>query len=850
MILPYTQSEEAICKNLGSSADFGLSEDEAAKRLAQFGPNALVEASQKGACAIFLSQFYSPLIFILVIAAVVSCFLGRWSDPVVILAVVVINSLIGAYQEIQAQKSIDMLKKLSSHQAHLLREGHLKLAHAKILVPGDIIHLAAGDVLPADCRLLKESRLRVNEAILTGESLLLTKKSGAVDENSALHERTCMLYSGTHVTAGTAVAIVVATGNQTEIGKIATLTSHIKTVKTPLEKSLEGLGHMMAAGAATLFVLVLGIGYLKGMPFQELLLAGIAQVVSIVPEGLPIAITIALATGIQKLSKESAIVRRLDAVETLGATSIICTDKTGTLTENKMKVVAYYLPKDKSYKEFIKTESSADLRALFESAALCCDAQLGKHGPTGDPTEIAILEGYETLGFKLAELKKYQRTGEIPFNSESKMMATAQVSGDEKFIVVKGSPEALLALCGEQSAEKIAGKMAESGLRVLAVAIFPFAGISEDSQIEQLKQGIFLGLIGQYDPPRVGVLEAVKSCKLAGIRPIMLTGDRLDTATRIARDLGIYQEGDASLLGEDIDHLSEKELREVVAKTSVFARVHPEQKLKIVRALQAMGEVVAMTGDGVNDAPALSQANVGVAMGITGTDVAKGASSIIITDDNFATIVQAVSTGRIIYKNLKKLVFYLLSTSLPAALLLLFSVIFAYPLPLLAVQILWINVITEGSVTINLMMDPPEGDEMHHKPRKEEPLIQLPSILRMGFLIALISGVMLTYFLTHLNEDLRLLQTEMFTLFALCAWFNLFNCRWERRSAFTFSAGSNWYLFGGVAVSILLQLAVLYTPMSSLFQTEPLPIAKLLQLLAFASTVLIGEEVRKVFARR
>lgn len=850
----HTEDLETLYKEFNVDQKSGLNSEQLLKNRERFGYNTLSEEKGRGYLMLFLSQFQSPLIYILALAALLSFLFGQKSDPLVILSVVLINAVMGMVQEGKAEKAIKMLKQLSSDTTRVFREGSEKKIECKELVPGDLIHLTAGDSVPADCRVVECSRFQVDESILTGESLPQMKNTERLEEKTGLHSRRNMLYSGTHVVAGRATALVVATGLDTEIGKIATLTNSMATVKTPLEKSLDHLGHLMALFAALLFFFVLAFGYFRGMPWEELLLAGIAQVVSIIPEGLPIAITIALATGVQKLAKEGAIVRQLEAVETLGATSIICTDKTGTLTQNKMRIQKLCLPGGKI--EDFNAKTGDKFIHLLQMASLCCDAHLeeGKSA-LGDPTEIAILEAYKDLGGNLSELKnQFPRVGEIPFNSESKLMATAHSGSkdSDSFIVVKGSPEGVLALCpGKHSEEftKLAGKMAAEGFRILAVAKLNFIPIDETSHFESLeKSGELLGLLAQSDPAREGVLEAVLECKAAGIRPVMLTGDRIDTATKIASDLHIFREGDRALLGDEVDLLTDEQLQQQLHNISVFARVHPEQKLKIVRAFQSNGEVVAMTGDGVNDAPALSQANIGIAMGITGTDVAKAAAKLVITDDNFATIVKATYIGRIIYQNLKKLIFYLLSTSLPAAFLLMISVVFGYPLPLAAVQILWINVVTEGSVTINLMMDPPEGDEMLLPPRKEEKLFTRVALFRMAFLISVILSLLFGYFITHQQLPLILLQTEMFTLLSFCAWVNLFNCRWEKKSVFKKASYPNWFLRIGLLISVLLQALVVYLPpLNSLFQTVPLSAPTIAKLFALSLIVLVCEELRKLF---
>ncbi|MEQ1851431.1 MAG: HAD-IC family P-type ATPase, partial [Chthoniobacteraceae bacterium] len=690
-----------ILKSLDSDALAGLSREEAARRLAAHGPNTLPETEHRPLWRVLASQFASPLIYILFVAAAIAFAMGKRGDSIVILVVVIINAVIGAFQEGRAERSMEALRRLSSLKVRVLRGGREEIIEARDLVPGDVLLLAAGDAVGADARLLESAALETAEAALTGESLPVTKHPEPLAADTPLADRHNMVYSGTHVAAGRGKGIIVATGLTTEVGKIAKLTASAEDPDTPLELRIAQFGRYLVVAAIALVAVVLSVGLLRGMPFADVFMVAISQMVSMVPEGLPVAMTIALAVGMQRMAGRGAIVRRLAAVETLGSTSVICSDKTGTLTKNEMTVTALWLPGGRDIEitgagytpegkliEAGREISSADahLRALLEAVALCNDAQLvppdkedSRWRPLGDPTETALL----TLALKgCVELdalrKEWPRRAEIPFDSAAKMMATQHGHGAKGRIVIKGAPEILLALCGharrgdatvpmDQSGradtETAGSAMAARALRVLAVAEVPDTALDDGAGFAQFQsRAVFLGLIGQMDPPREEVKAAVAECRAAGIRAVMVTGDHKITGLSIARTLGIARDGDIAVDGNELERMPEQDLRANLDRISVFARVHPAQKLRIVEAFQSRRIVVAMTGDGVNDAPALARADVGVAMGITGTEVAKGAAKIVISDDNFATIVKAVEEGRLVYRNLQKVILFLFAT--------------------------------------------------------------------------------------------------------------------------------------------------------------------------------------------
>lgn len=883
--LPWHAIEPArIVDILQTNVQSGLASPDACQRLVANGPNELPEAQRKPIWKVFLAQFASPLIYILFVAAVISFAMGHANDALVILLVVMVNAVIGAVQEGRAELSMTALRRLSSLKVRVIRDGRENVIEARDLVPGDILLLAAGDAVGADARLLEAAALEATEAALTGESLPVLKHVGCLPEDSPLAERKNMLHSGTHLTAGRGRAVVVATGLQTEVGKIARLTAEAEDPDTPLELRLRQFGQWLVGASIVLFGLILAFGLLRGIPFVQIFMVAISQMVSMVPEGLPVAMTIALAVGMQRMARRGAIVRRLAAVETLGSTSIICSDKTGTLTKNEMTVTTVILPDGRRINAAgagyspegklvldgsdITAADEDDLRTLLEAVTLCNDAQLvppdaedSRWRPLGDPTEAALL----TLALKGCvepeTLKRaWPRRAEIPFDSAVKMMATQHGHGPTGWVIVKGAPEMLVDLCDPATLKvddmkSAALELASQALRVLAVAGLRDSVLDEQTGFEPLHgRPRFLGLLGQMDPPRDEVKAAVDECRAACIRPVMVTGDHKATGLAIAQSLGIAQPGDLAVDGAELEKMPEQDLRTSLDRISVFARVHPAQKLRIVEAFQSRRQVVAMTGDGVNDAPALARADVGVAMGVTGTEVAKGAAKIVITDDNFATIVKAVEEGRLVYQNLKKVVLFLFATSLDEVIVLLLALLCGYPLPLAAVQILWINIVTEGTVTVNLIMEGLEGDEMRRRPVPlNEPLITRPMLNRLLLMVTTSVAAIFGFFVWRQSTGVpfELVQTETFTLVAISQWFNVLNCRSALKSSLSLDVFRNVWLIGGLALGNLLHFMVIYTePMNRIFHTVPIPFADFFLLGLVGSSVLWVEEVRKWFARR
>jgi Ca2+-transporting ATPase len=875
----------------------GLSAAVARLRRERSGPNALPEGKRRPLWLVFLSQFRSPLIYLLLLAAAIAAAVGESTDPLVILTVVVVNAVIGSFQEGRAERSLTALRRLTGRSAQVLRDGQAQIIDARDVVPGDVLILSAGDAVAADGRLLDGAALRVAEAALTGESVPVAKDPAPLPADTGLADRRNMVHAGTFVTAGRGRAVVVATGMQMEIGRIALLASGAAEPETPLERRIRQLGRVVVIAAIGLFGLVLAIGLGRGLPAGTMVMVGISQLVGMIPEGLPVAMTIALAVGVQRMAGRRAVVRRLAAVETLGSTTVICTDKTGTLTANEMTVTTIWLPGGRLLEVTgggyapagqvqeggrpVAAVDDARLGALLETAVLCSDGDLApprdgddRWTAVGDPTEVALVTAARKAGLDPTALRAASpRQAEIPFDAAAKMMATQHRAGGGHRVLVKGAPEEVLELCGQVSlaagpapldqtaragVQAAAQALADQALRVLGFAVVEGTSIAGEAGFAGLRgRGRFLGLVGQIDPPRAEVADAVARCREAGIRPVIVTGDHKATGLAIARTLGITAPGDppqAAIDGRELDTLDDAQLADRLDRLSVFARVHPAQKLRIVEAYQRRGDVVAMTGDGVNDAPALMRADVGVAMGRTGTDVAKQAAKIVITDDNFATIVAAVEEGRVVYRNIKKAVLLLLTTSLAEMIVLLLALLLGYPPPLAAVQILWNNLVTEGVITINLVMEPAEGDEMRRGPfRRGEALLGRALLGRALTMTPTIVACTLGWFVVRVGTGVPVAtaQSETFALLAVCEWFNVLNCRSDRRSALNLSLLRNPWLVGGLVVGNLLQAAVIFVPgLRGVFHTVPFGLAQVLLIGLVGSTVLWVEELRKLVVRR
>ena len=915
----YQLETEEMLARLESDPEQGLKQTEVQHRLEQYGPNELVERGTKSPWRILWEQMTALLVVILIIAAIISIVLGEYIDAAAILFIVVLNAALGFTQEYRAEQAMAALKKLAVPTVRVRRDGHLREVSARELVPGDIVHLEAGAYVPADGRVLESVNLRTEEAALTGESEPVDKTTHRlVGEDLPLGDRRNIVYMGTVVSYGRGLAIITKTGMNTELGHIADMIQTVEQEQTPLQRRLDQLGRGLAVAAFLIVGVVFVLGLLRGENWRLMLLTAISMAVAVVPEGLPAVVTIGLALGAQRMLKREALIRKLPAVETLGSVTVICSDKTGTLTENRMTVtvldvmgetqaVDTLLRKGVPVLDAHQTPGIRpqvrSLRLLVIASALCNDAILDladvdgdRYRVIGDPTEGALVLAAAQLGFTRPELdQRLPRVAEIPFTSERKRMTTvhrvnpvAQETDvpcqDAPFVAFyKGAVDGLLELAthvwaGDEAApmtDELRGRieasnaeLADAGQRVLGVAFRRLSAQPEEANEAELEQDLtFIGLVGMMDPPRREVREAVATCKAAGIRPVMITGDHPLTARHIAQELGIARNGsgkaavssaagldkdDRVLTGQQLSQMSIQDLEGVVEEVPVYARVSPEHKLKIVQALQDLGHVVAMTGDGVNDAPALKKADIGVAMGITGTDVAKEAADMVLLDDNFATIVAAVEEGRTIYDNIRKFVKYTLTSNAGELLVMLLAPFVGMPLPLLPLQILWINLVTDGLPGLALTLESAERDAMRRPPYAPQESIfgrgLGRDILWVGLLMALVSlGV--GYWGWSTGNPAW--QTMVFTTLVLSQLGNAMALRSERDSLFTIGLFSNPAMLGTVLLTFGLQLAVVYVPLlQGIFNTQALSASELAISLVLSTVVFLGVEAKKLLLRR
>ncbi|WP_132222988.1 calcium-translocating P-type ATPase, SERCA-type [Laceyella sacchari] len=851
----------------------GLSDKEAKERLKQVGPNQLAEGEKASWLSLFIEQFKDFMVLVLLIATLISGLLGEYTDAIAIIAIVLLNAVLGFIQEMRAEKSLSALKKLSAPTAKVLREGEWKRVDASQLVPGDVIMLESGDRIPADVRFAQTEGLYVEESALTGESVPVTKQSSSLPRAEvALGDRKNMGYMGTMVVRGNGLGIVVHTGMATEMGRIAHLLENTETMDTPLKRRLEQLGKVLIVVALLLTALVVFTGILHGHDAYKMFLAGVSLAVAAIPEGLPAIVTIALALGVQRMIKRRAIVRKLPSVETLGCATVICSDKTGTLTQNKMSVThlwadgkriqvsgSGYVPEGEFQADgaTVKVEKEPALRRLLEVAALCNNAQLiqktEKNGllkkseawvVNGDPTEGALLVAAAKAGLDKEHLAgEWERIKELPFDSERKMMSVILENKSKGRVVFsKGAPDVLLTKCThlleqgrkvpltEAKREQILRHNEE--LASMALRNLGFAYRELDSRHTTLKeeqyeqQLVFVGLAGMIDPPRAEVKEAINVCRKAGIKTVMITGDHQTTAVAIARELGIKRPQGLTLTGQDLYNMSDDEFQKKVNDVDVYARVSPEHKLRIVKALQQAGQVVAMTGDGVNDAPAIKSADIGIAMGITGTDVSKEASSLILADDNFSTIVAAVEEGRNIYENIRKFISYLLASNVGEILIMFLAMLAGLPLPLVPIQILWVNLVTDGLPAMALGIDPAEEDTMVRSPRNSRESVFARGvgwkIVTRGLLIGACS--LMAFWVTYLEtpDDLVRAQTVAFATLVFAQLIYVFDCR-SQGTIFQRTPLDNLPLVLAVLSSAVLLLAVIYyPPLQPVFHTVSL----------------------------
>jgi Ca2+-transporting ATPase len=913
----YQVDAHKVIHELNTDHEAGLSNQEAARRLEQYGSNELVETGKKSPWRILWEQMTSIMVVILIVAAIISLVLGEYLDAIVITAIILINAAIGFQQEYKAEEAMAALKKMAVPTVRVRREGHIAEISATRLVPGDIIIMEAGNLVPADCRLIESVNLRVEEAALTGESVPVEKDAKFVAESEMpLGDRVNMGYMGTVVSYGRGTAVVVDTGMDTELGHIATLIQTTGQELTPLQKRINQLSKGLAVAAVGLVVLVFLIGILQGEQFELMLLTGISMAVAAVPEGLPAVVTIALALGAQRMLKRRSLIRKLPAVETLGSVTVICSDKTGTLTENRMTVTILDVAghrvdfvedlRDKPTPHLVLEDEKPSLETqemlrehpaltlLLAGGALANDAVLesrnGEYEYVGDPTEGALVVAAARAGMIKERLEEtFPRQAEVPFDSMRKRMTTAHefpssaadispeilniwnwggYIGEFPYVVFsKGAVDNLVPICDrvwvndqsepltEQWIERIMqtnDEQAENGMRVLGVATRSMDQLGSNDTEDELENGlIFVGMVSMMDPARPEVKEAVRLCSKAGIRPVMITGDHPLTAGKIAAELGISKNG-RILTGQELENMEASELRKIVCEVDVYARVSPEHKLNIVEALEEQGEIVAMTGDGVNDAPALKTADIGVSMGITGTDVAKEASDMVLLDDNFATIVAAVEEGRRIYDNIRKFFKYTMTSNAGEIWVMLVAPLIGMPFALRPLQILWVNLVTDGLPGLALGIEPAEKNVMRRPPYPPSENVfargMARDILWVGILMGLVSLGIGYYYWSIGNPNW---QTIVFTTLTISQMGNALALRSERESLFTIGILSNKSMLNAVLLTLVLQLAVIYVPfLQSIFKTNPLSIGELVVSLVLSTIVFIGVEISKLLERR
>ncbi|MEW9081781.1 calcium-translocating P-type ATPase, SERCA-type [Caldanaerobacter subterraneus] len=850
----------------------GLTSQEAQKRLLKYGPNVLEEGRRVSPIQIFLNQFQDFMVMVLLAATLISALMGELADALTITVIVILNAILGFVQEYKTEKSLEALKKLAAPSAKVLRDGEEKEVEASQIVIDDVILLGAGDKVPADALLIEAHNLEVDESILTGESVPVHKEAPLNLNRTAVESRN-MVYMGTVVTKGKGKAVVTATGMQTEMGKIAGMMKEIEGEETPLQKRLNKLGKVLVVLALFICGVVTVMGIIRGEPIYYMFLSGVSLAVAAIPEGLPAVVTISLAIGVQRMLKRNALIRKLPAVETLGCTNVICTDKTGTLTENKMTVTKVFCDEEvfdvrgKENEELIKKKnvSRSALRKMLEIGALCNNVKVKKESIKigrevleedkyiGDPTEAAIFSFSLKSGISQDFLNKIKRIEEIPFDSERKRMTVIVEIDGEKYAYTKGAPDVILELCSfkyvngkevpltpfdKKRALDVNEYFGKEALRVLAFAYKKLPSKSPIIAEFVERDLVFVGLEGMIDPPRKEVYDAVLKCKMAGIKPVMITGDHKVTATAIAKELNILVEGERVITGKDLDEMTDKELEKTCTNVSVYARVTPKHKYRIVRALKNRGFTVAMTGDGVNDAPALKEADIGIAMGKGGTEVAKEASSMILLDDNFATIVAAVEEGRIIYDNIRKFIRFLLSCNFGEVLTMFFAALMSLKLPLVPIQILMVNLVTDGLPALALGLDPPEKDIMRMKPRDANESVFSRGLGLRIFIVGVLIGISTVgaYVFALGYAGLEKARTIAFATLVTVEMIHAFECRSERHLIFELGFFTNPYLVLAVLSSFLIFLSTVYIkPLGVIFKTVPLDAYDWLVVVFFSS---------------
>ena len=836
----HSSSVEEIAKNLKTNINIGLPDDEAQKRFERYGPNNLKEKKKESIFVKFIKQFNDFMIITLIIAAIISAVVSKlngeadYIDSIIIVAIVIFNAIMGLVQEQKAEKSLEALKKMSAPNAKVRRNGRVQEIDATMVVPGDIVILEAGNYVPADCRLINSYNLKIEESALTGETIPSLKDSSKIlKENSAMGDLCNMVFATTIVVNGHGEAIVVETGMNTRVGKIAGMIIEDESPETPIQKKLAEVGKILAIACIIICVLIFVIGIFKKIPIIEMFMTSVGLAVAAIPEGLPAIVTIMLSIGVTKMAKKNSIIRKLPAVETLGSSSVICSDKTGTLTQNKMTVT--------EVRNCFGRANSNERKFIFELGTMCTDTTEerinGKLGFVGEATEVAIsnaaMEEGVSKSFLYDEMK---RINDIPFDSKRKMMTTIHKYGNRYRIITKGAPDVLLKRCSncysggqivpifskKDDINEQNNQMAEKALRVIAVAYKDVEKLPEMQDVE--KDLIFCGLIGMIDPPREGVKEAIRTCRRAGIKTVMITGDHLQTAKAIAKELGILKRGDLAIDGETLERMSQHELEQNIMDYSVFARVSPEHKVRIVKAFQSTGAVVAMTGDGVNDAPALKNADIGIAMGKGGTDVAKNAADMILLDDNFVTIVEAVKQGRNIYDNIKKAIHFLISTNIGEIVTIFFGLVLGIKSPLLAIQLLWINLVTDSLPAIALGLEKEEENIMSRLPRNPKKNLFADGLWWKIMIEGAMLGIftLLAFSIGNRLYSVEVGRTMAFLTLGILELVHSFNIKSEE-SIFKIGVLENKYLVGALVLGVILQvIVVVVSPLAQIFSLVPL----------------------------
>ena len=863
---PYQMKKEDVLKMLGTDEN-GLTQNQAKENQKKYGKNELAEGKKKNPFILFLEQYKDFLVIILIIAAIISGVLGDIESAIVIFVVITINAILGTVQHIKAEQSLDSLKEMSAPTAKVIRDGEIKVVEGKDVTVGDVVVIEAGDYVCSDGRIIENASLKVDESAMTGESEPVEKQETVLDGEKPLGDRVNMLYSGSFATYGRAKMVVTSVGMKTEIGKIASLLKSTQEKKTPLQESLDNFGKKLSLIIIGICVIVLGLELFRSdginlTVFTDAFVFAVALAVAAIPEALSSIVTIVLSVGTQKLAKENAIIRKLQAVEGLGSVSIICSDKTGTLTQNKMTVQKIYFDGQIIDKD---DEINARQGQLIIDGALCNDSVQKEGQEIGDPTEIALVNFSEKHDLPVEKMReKYQRLGEIPFDSDRKLMSTVHKIGGNYKMLTKGAVDVLSGRINEVKTmdgkrpftaedlaelKKVNMEFSQMGLRVLAVCERDVDTV--DIRVEDEKDYILLGLVAMQDPPREESAEAVRKCKTAGIRPIMITGDHLVTASAIARKIGILDDNGRAVEGREIENLSDEELDEFVSDVSVYARVSPEHKIRIVSAWQRKGYIVSMTGDGVTDAPALKQADIGVAMGITGSEVAKDAASMVLTDDNFATIVKAIENGRNLYRNIQRAIQFLLSGNTAGILAVLYASFMALPVPFKAVHLLFINLLTDSLPAIALGVEPHSSDVMNEKPRPKNQSILTKKVLTNICVEGVVIGVMtMIAFYVGFMRNAEVASTMAFSTLCLSRLVHGFNCKSDKPVWFTKKMWNNKSMIGAFFVGFVLLNAVLLVPaLQGIFAVAPLTIAELLTVYGLSLGTFVIVQILKMIRK-